>query len=1158
MKANSPDSFPPLGLVQPRHSLSRTLFTALVSLVVVLIGTRIATAANSPATAITVNFGALSIGVPGITVGTLVATDPDAGQTHTFTLVPGEGDTNNGLFVITAPNTLKFAPAVALALQNYHLRVRATDNGSPPASGEFTLTLLFAPVVNTAPSFTLTSGETWTPRTSAGARIWSTLASSADGRKLVAAEAAGKIFTSTDAGQTWTQRAAGGAADRSWRSLASSADGQKLVAGEQPGALYTSADGGATWAARSNGLPAAASSVWLGLASSADGLKLVAANQGGALYTSIDGGGNWAARSNGLPVGTPAWKSVASSTNGQWLAAVAAGGRIYTSTDAGTNWVARDSVRPWQSIASSADGMRLVAVENDLNGRIHTSTDAGTNWTEQANSPFDQWVAIASSADGRMLAAVPEAGLPCISWDTGLNWTYVNDGIPGGLAFWAAIALSADGRRVVAADQGVGGGGLLFTSEPGARLLTSSAAQPRTFAFFAFDLAPGTPGEGGQVLDFNLLTTDNAALFDVPPAINPTNGTLTFTIKAGAIGNATATVRLHDDGGTADGGTNTSAPQTFLITVLPGITGVAAPPAGDYQTGATLTFAVTNSSAVTVSGTPQLRLLFDSTVGLAAYDPATSTATVLKFKYVLLAGDLAPTGVFAASPLVLNGGTIRSGAFDAGLTFGPPDTSGVLVRHPTTTVAAPATVNASVAAQNVTLTAAVTAVPGTAGPVNAGAVTFQLQNGAANVGTAVTSATVAGGAASVTYSLPANTAAGTYTIVAIYSGGGSFNGSSGNGTLTVVSATPNVAPSFMLDGSEWTVSTLAGAAGQKGSTDGTGAAAQFSLPVGVAVDSTGNVHVGDSDNSTIRKITPAGEVSTLAGAARQVGTTDGAGAAAKFNRPQGVAMDSAGNVYAADTGSHTIRKITPGGVVSTLAGFAKRAGTTDGAGAAARFSNPQGVAVDSAGNVYVADGVNHTIRKITPAGVVSTLAGTAGQPGSTDGMGAAAKFRLPQGVAVDSAGNVYVAERDNHTIRKITPAGLVSTLAGAAGLANNTDGAGADARFSSPTGVAVDSAGNVYVADAGNNTIRKINSGGRGEHAGGRREAGGHNGRPRHGGTVQWSFRRGGGQRGQRVCRGFQQPHAAEGHAGGRAGGGRQRRVHAGEFRDRHLARPGQ
>jgi hypothetical protein len=270
------------------------------------------------------------------------------------------------------------------------------------------------------------------------------------------------------------------------------------------------------------------------------------------------------------------------------------------------------------------------------------------------------------------------------------------------------------------------------------------------------------------------------------------------------------------------------------------------------------------------------------------------------------------------------------------------------------------------------------------------------------------------------------------------------------------------------------VTTLAGFAGQIGSADGTGSAASFWHPSGVALDGAGHVYVADTDNNAVRKVTAAGVVTSLAGSAGQRGNADGLGAAASFNYPQSVAVDGSGNVYVADEGNNTIRKVTPAGVVTTLAGFPGNAGSADGVGLAARFAYPYGVAVDESGTVYVADSGNETIRKITPAGVVTTLAGTPGQSGSADGSGAAARFNQPAAVAVDGAGNVYVTEKGNHTIRKVTPAGVVTTLAGAAGQSGSADGTGAAARFSYPWGVAVDGAGNVYVADSQNDTIRKV------------------------------------------------------------------------------------
>jgi sugar lactone lactonase YvrE len=260
--------------------------------------------------------------------------------------------------------------------------------------------------------------------------------------------------------------------------------------------------------------------------------------------------------------------------------------------------------------------------------------------------------------------------------------------------------------------------------------------------------------------------------------------------------------------------------------------------------------------------------------------------------------------------------------------------------------------------------------------------------------------------------------------------------------------------------------------------DGTGADAAFHLPYSVAVDGAGNVFVADTDNNTVRKITAAGVVTTFAGTASLSGSADGTGADARFSNPDGVAVDSTGNVFVADTGNSTIRKITPAGVVTTLAGAAGMAGSVDATGVAARFNLPQGVVVDSAGNVFVADTENSTIRKVTAAGVVTTLAGTAGVGGSVDGTGAAARFTLPTGVAVDGAGNVFVADRGNATIRKVTSAGVVTTLAGSAGVSGSADGTGSAAQFNHPNGVAVDAAGAIYVADQFNGRIRKISPAG--------------------------------------------------------------------------------
>jgi len=274
------------------------------------------------------------------------------------------------------------------------------------------------------------------------------------------------------------------------------------------------------------------------------------------------------------------------------------------------------------------------------------------------------------------------------------------------------------------------------------------------------------------------------------------------------------------------------------------------------------------------------------------------------------------------------------------------------------------------------------------------------------------------------------------------------------------------------------VTTLAGAAGQPGSGDGVGAAARFNDPAGLAIDAAGNLYVADFGNSTIRKLAPGGSVTTLVGAAQQAGSADGVGGAARFSHPSAVAADSAGNLYVADTSNQTVRKVSAGGAVSTLAGTPGVGGRADGTGAAASFFYPGGIAVTGTGTVYVADTGNHSLRVVAPSGVVATLAGAAGLPGSTDGTGGAALFNYPDGVAVDIFGSLYIADHGNNTIRKMTSAGVVTTIAGLAGISGSADGAGGAARFNGPTGVAVDASGNIYVADAGNCTVRKITAAG--------------------------------------------------------------------------------
>ncbi|MEK7432730.1 MAG: Ig-like domain-containing protein [Cyanobacteriota bacterium] len=264
------------------------------------------------------------------------------------------------------------------------------------------------------------------------------------------------------------------------------------------------------------------------------------------------------------------------------------------------------------------------------------------------------------------------------------------------------------------------------------------------------------------------------------------------------------------------------------------------------------------------------------------------------------------------------------------------------------------------------------------------------------------------------------------------------------------------------------VTTIAGSL--VGFADGTSSNAKFNQPYGIALDSIGNIFVTDSGNHKIRKITTNSVISTFAGA--EEGFADGIGDNAKFNQPDSLALDNSGNIFITDVLSHKIRKITPDGIVSTFAGSV--AGFADGMGTKAKFANPTGIAIDSIGNIFVSDKSNNKIRKITPDGFVSTIAGSIA--GFADGAGANAKFSMPVGIAVDSTGNIFVTDSGNHKIRKITPNGIVSTIAGS--VAGFADGLISDAKFNFPFGLALDISGNIFLSEPYNHRVRKITTNG--------------------------------------------------------------------------------
>ncbi|MCP5521268.1 MAG: hypothetical protein H7A46_06940 [Verrucomicrobiales bacterium] len=270
--------------------------------------------------------------------------------------------------------------------------------------------------------------DQWTPRESN--RQWATVASSADGSKLVALVYDGQIYTSTDYGASWTARDS----TRNWLYVASSADGSKLVALVDGGQIYTSTDSGVSWTARESDRN------WSGVASSADGSKLVAAEQGGQIYTSTDSGVSWTARESDRN-----WSGVASSADGSKLVAADYGGRIYTSTDSGVSWTPQESNRSWVSVASSADGTKLVATVGGwaASGQIYTSTDSGESWTPRES--VRHWGFVASSTDGSRLVAGVQGGQIYTSTDSGVSWTARESS-----RVWNGVASSADGNKLVA------------------------------------------------------------------------------------------------------------------------------------------------------------------------------------------------------------------------------------------------------------------------------------------------------------------------------------------------------------------------------------------------------------------------------------------------------------------------------------------------------------------------------------------------------------------------------------------------------------------------------------------------------------------------------------------------------------------------------------
>ncbi len=289
------------------------------------------------------------------------------------------------------------------------------------------------------------------------------------------------------------------------------------------------------------------------------------------------------------------------------------------------------------------------------------------------------------------------------------------------------------------------------------------------------------------------------------------------------------------------------------------------------------------------------------------------------------------------------------------------------------------------------------------------------------------------------------------------------------------------------------IAPVSGASGQAGHQDGTGGGARFNDPMGLARDTQGNLYICDARNHVIRKVAPGGVVTTLAGKPGESGAVNGVGSAARFNFPADIAVAPNGTLYVADSGNHCIRAIAANGAVTTLAGdlgsaddisldyggaFTSVATNLDGTGAAARFNGPSGIAYAPAGFLYVSDTGNQIIRKVSINGSVTTLAGKAGEWGTTDGSGVNARFSSPMGLCIGADGDLYIADSMNHTIRRMTPQAAVSTFAGNPLEAGCKSGPRLEARFCEPTDIAPHPEGGFIICESFGNALFRLTADG--------------------------------------------------------------------------------
>ena len=517
-----------------------------------------------------------------IHAGTLTAIDPDVGDTAHFDLVGGAGSADNSLFEL-ADNILNFRGMADFEDQaSYSVRVRVTDAAGASFEKSFIIHVIDA---NDRPSFALpigAAGRYWTERLGDRVQYWADVASSANGVRLAGVPNFGHLYLSSDGGTTWHERLA--EEDRYWTGIASSADGSTLAAttarpsNSTPVSIYISANFGVTWTERLT----TSDHDWQGVAVSSDGTKMAAVANDNIVHTSNDGGVTWTDRS---PASVESFTHIAASADGNKL--VVTGNGLYTSADFGITWTQRLSgvSRSWTHVASSADGTRLFVVgrvAGTLTSQLYRSTDSGAIWTvvpDSVQMADVLWDAIACSADGLKVAAIRDDGGCYTSDDGGATWALQSR---LRYTFARAMSSSADGSKLAVA------GPVLYTSDstPLVSALLNSSAYSQTG--FVANISPGPATDAGQVVSFEVIN-DTPTMFIAQPAIDA-SGTLTFTPAPGVAGTATVTVVAHDNGGTANGGMDTSAPQYFFIKIVGATLAVEAPSGSPLADGSTFDF----------------------------------------------------------------------------------------------------------------------------------------------------------------------------------------------------------------------------------------------------------------------------------------------------------------------------------------------------------------------------------------------------------------------------------------------------------------------------------------------------------------------------------------------------------------------------------------